>query len=66
MRLDRGGAPRIYDINPRGGTSLILCAAAGANIAYYAVKMALGEEIPRVPVRDGVQMLRYYKEYFRY
>jgi carbamoyl-phosphate synthase large subunit len=66
MRLDRSGAPRIYDINPRGGTSLILCAAAGANIAYYAVKMALGEEIPRVQVKNKVQMLRYYKEYFRY
>ena len=66
MRLDRNGEPRVYDINPRGGTSLILCSAAGANIAYYAVKMALGEEIPRVPVKNNVQMLRYYKEYFRF
>jgi carbamoylphosphate synthase large subunit len=65
MKIDRNGEPRIYDINPRGGTSLILCAAAGANIAYYAVKMALGEEIPRVPVKNGVRMLRYYREYFR-
>ncbi len=65
MKLDRNGQPRIYDINPRGGTSLILCAAAGANIAYYAVKMALGEEIPRVPVKNGVRMLRCYREYFR-
>ena len=65
MKLDRNGEPRIYDINPRGGTSLILCAAAGANIAYYAVKMALGEEIPRVQVKNGVRMLRYYREFFR-
>ncbi len=65
MKLDRRGEPRIYDINPRGGTSLILCAAAGANIAYFAVKMALGEEVPRVAVKDHVRMLRYYKEYFR-
>ena len=66
MKLDREGHPRVYDINPRGGTSLILCAAAGVNIAYYAVKMALGEAIPRVAVRDGVKMLRYYKEYFEF
>jgi len=66
MRLDREGRPRVYDINPRGGTSLILCAAAGANIAYYAVKMALGEEIPERPVRDRVRMLRYYQEYFQF
>ena len=65
MKLDRNGEPRIYDINPRGGTSLILCAAAGANIAYYAVKLALGEEIPRVQVKNHVRMLRYYREFFR-
>ena len=65
MKLDRDGHPRIYDINPRGGTSLILCAAAGANIAYFAVKMALGEEIPRVQVKNHVRMLRYYREFFR-
>jgi biotin carboxylase len=66
MKIARDGRPRVYDINPRGGTSLILCAAAGANIAYYAVKMALGEEVPRRPVRNGVRMLRYYKEYFSF
>ena len=66
MKLDREGKPRIYDINPRGGTSLVLCAAAGANIAYYAVKMALGEAIPQRSLRNHVRMLRYYKEYFRY
>lgn len=65
MKLDRNGQPRVYDINPRGGTSLILCAAAGPNIAYYAIKMALGEEIPQVTLQNKVQMLRYYKEYFR-
>jgi len=65
MKVDANGQPFIYDINPRGGTSLILCAAAGANIAYYAVKMALGEDIPRVEVKDHVRMYRAYREYFR-
>jgi carbamoyl-phosphate synthase large subunit len=66
MKLDRHGRPRVYDINPRGGTSLVLCKAAGANIAYYALKLALGEEVPRRPVRNHVRMLRYYREYFQY
>jgi carbamoyl-phosphate synthase large subunit len=66
MKVAADGRPRVYDINPRGGTSLILCAAAGANIAYYAVKLALGEDVPRRPVTNGVRMLRYYREYFRY
>ncbi len=64
MKLDRNGEPRIYDINPRGGTSLILCKAAGANIAWFAVLMALGEPIPKVEMKDGVRMLRHYREFF--
>lgn len=64
MKLDRNGQPRIYDINPRGGASLALCAAAGANIAYYAVKMAIGEEVPCKSVRNGVRMTRFYSEYY--
>jgi carbamoyl-phosphate synthase large subunit len=66
MKLNREGSPRVYDINPRGGASLILCKAAGANIAYFAVKMAIGEPIPTVEIRDRVRMYRYYKEYFQY
>ncbi len=64
MKLDRNGEPRIYDINPRGGTSLILCSAAGANIAYFAVKMALGEDVPHAEIKDRVRMLRHYREFF--
>jgi len=64
MKLNKADRPMVYDINPRGGTSLPLCAAAGANIAYYAVKMAVGEEIPQVEVRDKVRMIRFYDEYY--
>ena len=64
MKLDKNGEPRIYDINPRGGTSLILCKAAGANIAWFSVLMALGEEIPQAELKDGVRMLRHFREYF--
>lgn len=64
MKLDRRGRPQIYDINPRGGASLTLCAAAGVNIAYYAVKMAVGEEVPRKEIRDKVKMIRFYDEHF--
>ena len=62
MKLNDRGQPMIYDINPRGGASLALCAAAGANIAYYAVKMAMGEKIPDVKIKDKLKMLRFYDE----
>ena len=64
MKLDKQGQPKIYDINPRGGASIALCAAAGVNIAYYAVKMAIGESIPKVVVKDKVKMIRFYDEYY--
>lgn len=64
MKLNKDKKPRIYDINPRGGASLALCAAAGVNIAYYAVKMAIGEEVPRKPIKDGIKMMRFYEELY--
>jgi carbamoyl-phosphate synthase large subunit len=64
MKLNSQNVPMIYDINPRGGASVALCAAAGANIAYYAVKMAIGEQIPNVNVKNKLKMLRFYDEYY--
>jgi carbamoyl-phosphate synthase large subunit len=65
MKLNKDQKPMVYDINPRGGASVALCAAAGANIAYYAVKMAVGEEIPQKQIKDKLKMIRFYEEYYR-
>ena len=64
MKVNNQGRPMIFDINPRGGASVALCAAAGANIAYYAVKMAMGETIPKVDIKNKLKMLRFYDEYY--
>lgn len=64
MKMNGDGQPRIFDINPRGGASVALCAAAGVNIAYYAVKMAIGEEIPQRYIKDKVKMIRCYDEFY--
>ncbi len=53
-----------YEINPRVAGTIALCTAAGANLLYYAVKLALGEEIPEVEIEDGVRMVRHFKELF--
>jgi carbamoyl-phosphate synthase large subunit len=53
-----------FDLNPRLAASVAFCSAAGANILYFALKMALGEEVPKVVVRDKVLMLRYFKELY--
>ena len=64
MKYSEDGKPLPYDINPRVAASVAFCTAAGANLLYYAVKLALGEEIPGVEIEDGVKMLRYFKELF--
>ncbi len=64
MKLNNAGKPMVYDINPRGGASVALCKAAGVNLAYFAVKMALGEPIPEVEIKDKVKMIRFYDEYY--
>ena len=65
MKMNEDKQPMIYDINPRGGASLAFCKAAGVNLMYYAIKMALGEEFPRGnKIRNNVKMIRGYHEYY--
>jgi len=58
------GVPLPFDFNPRVAASVAFCAAAGANILYYALKLALNEEVPEVTVKDNVLMMRYFKEQY--
>jgi carbamoyl-phosphate synthase large subunit len=60
------GVPLPFDFNPRIAASVAFCSAAGANLIYYALKMALGEDVPDVRVKDNVLMLRYFQERYVY
>jgi hypothetical protein len=64
MAYNREGVALPFDFNPRIAASVAFCAAAGANLIYFALKMALGEEVPKVEVKNGVMMLRYFKELY--
>ncbi len=64
MAYDAGGKPLPFDFNPRLAASVAFCTAAGANLIYYALKLALGENIPNVQVKDKVMMLRFFKELY--
>jgi carbamoylphosphate synthase large subunit len=58
------GAALPFDFNPRIAASVAFCSAVGANLIYFALKMALGEEVPKVEVKDGIMMLRSFKELY--
>ena len=65
MKMNDNGEPMIYDINPRGGASLAFCKAAGVNLMYYAIKMALGEELPKNnKIKNNLKMIRGFQEYY--
>jgi len=65
IKFSDDGVPIPYDINPRIAASVAFCSAAGANLIYYGLKLALGEKIPeKVEITEGVKMVRYLKEYY--
>lgn len=64
MGCNEEGVALPYDINPRIASSTGFCTAAGANLIYYALKMALGEDIPKIEFKDNVMMLRYFEEFY--
>ncbi|MCB0328848.1 MAG: ATP-grasp domain-containing protein [Bdellovibrionales bacterium] len=55
-----------YELNPRIAATIAACRAAGANLLYFGVKLALGEEIPPVSIHNGMRMIRYYQEYYEF
>lgn len=66
LRYSEDGVPKIEEINPRIGGTVVLPVAAGVNLPYFGAKLALGEEIPLVDVRFGTRMIRYWQELFVY
>jgi carbamoyl-phosphate synthase large subunit len=64
VKRDMNGVPLILEINPRLQGTVIHCTGAGANLPYYAVKLALQEDIPIVDVLWNCKFLRYWSEVF--
>ncbi len=64
IKFSKRGNPVIYDLNPRLASSTAFCKAAGANLPYLAIKLALGEEFEIPKVRDRVMMIRSFKEIY--
>ena len=62
LRRRADGSPALLEVNPRLPGSLVLTAAAGANLAALALAEALGEPVPaHVPFRE-VAMVRFLAE----
>jgi carbamoyl-phosphate synthase large subunit len=66
LKYSESGVPVPFEANPRIAGSIASCTAAGVNLLYYAVKLALGEEVPTKRVKYGTMMVRHLQETFIY
>lgn len=67
IKYSRDGRPKIVEINPRLAGTVILPVAAGINMPAWAIKLAIGQEIPKnQPIKYGTKMERYWTEIFTY
>ncbi len=64
LKLSKSGKPKVIEINPRIGGGISLPVAAGINLPYMAVKMALNEKLPSKQIIRKTKLLRYWKELF--
>ena len=66
VRRNDNGEPRILEVNPRLQGTTILCTAAGVNLPWLGVKLALGEEIQKTELEfeTGVRLVRHWDEVF--
>jgi carbamoyl-phosphate synthase large subunit len=64
FRRDRNNIPKIIESNPRVQGTIVLCTAAGYNMVYNAVKIALGEAPLESEVKWGTKMVRFWEELY--
>jgi len=66
LKIDTGGTPRLLEINPRTSGTIALCVAAGVNLPYLGLKLALNEPVEPVKPLIGVRSYRYWTQVFTY
>lgn len=66
FKEDINGIPKIIESNPRVQGTIIMTTAAGYNMVYYAVKLALEETLPAFEPKWGLKMIRYWDELYIY
>jgi len=64
FKYDAEDVPKLIEINPRVSGTIFLCTAAGINMPYLSIKLALGEEIPELEPLWGTKLVRYWDGIF--
>jgi carbamoyl-phosphate synthase large subunit len=64
FKISANNIPKLIEINPRIGGTIILPTVAGVNLPYLAIKKALDEKFPTKKSIKKITMIRYWKELF--
>lgn len=64
FKLSEEKIPKLIEINPRIAGAISLPMAAGINLPFLAVKLALGEKLSNHKVINKMRMIRYWKELY--
>ena len=64
VRRDAAGMAKLIEINPRLQGTTALSVAAGVNLPWLSVLLALGEPISIGPIRWGTRVIRYWGDTF--
>jgi len=60
FKLDENNIPKLLECNPRVQGTMAMATFAGANMIYSAVKLAMGEEIPKFKIKWDMSLIRYW------
>jgi carbamoyl-phosphate synthase large subunit len=67
LKYSSKNMPLIVEINPRTSGTIVANGAAGINLLYYGIKLAMGEDIPYdMKFISNMKMQRYFEEVFTY
>ncbi len=64
FKLGGAGDWKLLEANPRVSGTIVLCAGAGVNLPYLAVKLGLNEPVGTISPIWGTRMIRYWDEVF--
>ncbi|KKK93070.1 hypothetical protein LCGC14_2696550, partial [marine sediment metagenome] len=62
FKADASGTFKMLEVNPRPHGALSFSTAAGANLLYLSIKLALGEKVKLPSVKWGTKIHRYFSE----
>jgi carbamoyl-phosphate synthase large subunit len=64
FKYDKNNKPVLMEINPRVAATMAIFKYGGMNLPYLRIKQLMGEKLPEINIKIGINMKRRYLEMF--